>query len=427
MEYDIEGLKRQLAQLKELHEAGTLPVEQYQEGKAVLERRVLDLVLSGATTSAPQSASAASLNASDPALRTSTAADRPSRKLLASLVAAVVVVAGVGYWAMGSPDHWSIGPSASSVSASAVANGEAGSGAGTAASHPTDTEQIAGMVDRLATRLKEQPQDPEGWAMLARSFTVLGRHSDALEAYQKAIAQRGDDAQLYADYADSLAVKNNRSLSGEPMKMVAKALQLDAKNVKALALAGTDAFDRKDYAGAVKYWEQAVQFAAPDSNYAKQIQASLAEARERSGLPAKAMPAAAAAGKDASAPAIASESASAAGPTVRGTVSLAASLAGLAAPNDTVFVFARAAEGQRIPLAVLRKQVKDLPFEFTLDDSMAMSPAAKISGAKSVIVMARVSKSGEALPQSGDLAGQVGPVSLGASGLKLEIREAVKN
>jgi cytochrome c-type biogenesis protein CcmH len=418
MEYDIETLKRQLAQLKELNEAGALSAEQYQEGKTVLERRLLDLVLSGSTTSAPQPAPAAAVSSTASAPRVSVEADRLSRKLLASVAAVVVVVAGVGYWAMGTPELWSVGPSAG-VSAANPAE----SGAGAAASHPTDNEQIAGMVDRLATRLKEQPQDPEGWAMLARSYTVLGRHADALDAYQKAVAQRGDDAQLYADYADSLAVKNNRSLSGEPMKMVAKALQLDAKNVKALALAGTDAFDRKDYAGAVKYWEQAVQFAAPDSNYAKQLQTSLAEARDRAGLPAKATLPAATADKEVPAPA----TAGAAGPTVRGTVSLAGALASLAAPNDTVFVFARAAEGERIPLAVLRKQVKDLPFEFTLDDSMAMSPAAKISGAKSVIVMARVSKSGEALPQSGDLSGQVGPVSLGASGLKLEIREAVKN
>jgi cytochrome c-type biogenesis protein CcmH len=418
MEYDIETLKRQLAQLKELNEAGALSAEQYHEGKTVLERRLLDLVLSGSATSAPQPAPAAAVSTTASAPRASAEADRPSRKLLASVAAVVVVVAGVGYWAMGTPELWSVGPSAG---VSAANPAEPGTGA--AASHPIDNEQIAGMVDRLATRLKEQPQDPEGWAMLARSYTVLGRHADALEAYQKAITQRGDDAQLYADYADSLAVKNNRSLSGEPMKMVAKALQLDAKNVKALALAGTDAFDRKDYAGAVKYWEQAVQFAAPDSNYAKQLQTSLAEARDRAGLPAKATLPAATADKEVPAPA----TAGAAGPTVRGTVSLAGALASLAAPNDTVFVFARAAQGERIPLAVLRKQVKDLPFEFTLDDSMAMSPAAKISGAKSVIVMARVSKSGEALPQSGDLSGQVGPVSLGASGLKLEIREAVKN
>jgi cytochrome c-type biogenesis protein CcmH len=422
MENDIETLKRQLVQLKELHEAQALPADQYQEGKAVLERRLLDLVLSGASVSAPQpTAAAAVANAAAPASRLSAGADRPSRKLLASVASAVLVVAGLGYWWMGSPGLWNLGPSASTAATGAAANGGADSGAGSAASHPTDSEQIAGMVERLATRLKEQPQDPEGWAMLARSYTVLGRHADALEAYQKAVAQRGDDAQLLADYADSLAVKNNRSLSGEPMKMVAKALQLDPKNVKALALAGTDAFNRKDYAGAVKYWDQAVQFAAPDSNYAKQIQASLAEARERAGLAATAPPAPAAAAQEAPA------TAAAAGPTVRGTVSLAGALASLAAPNDTVFVFARSAEGERMPLAVLRKQVKDLPFEFTLDDSMAMSPAAKISGAKSVIVMARVSKSGEALPQGGDLSGQVGPVSLGASGLKLEIREAVKN
>jgi cytochrome c-type biogenesis protein CcmH len=97
-----------------------------------------------------------------------------------------------------------------------------------------------------------------------------------------------------------------------------------------------------------------------------------------------------------------------------------------AKPEDTVFVFARPAEGARMPLAILRKQVKDLPLQFTLDDSMAMSPANALSGASKVVVGARVSKSGNAMPQPGDLSGQSAPVSVGASGLQIEIREAVK-
>jgi cytochrome c-type biogenesis protein CcmH len=111
---------------------------------------------------------------------------------------------------------------------------------------------------------------------------------------------------------------------------------------------------------------------------------------------------------------------------VSGTVTLASALAGQAGPNDTVFVFARAADGPRMPLAVLRKQVKDLPFEFKLDDSMAMSPAATISSAGRVVIGVRVSKSGEAMAQNGDLAGQSAPVAPGATGLKVEIAEVIR-
>jgi cytochrome c-type biogenesis protein CcmH len=112
--------------------------------------------------------------------------------------------------------------------------------------------------------------------------------------------------------------------------------------------------------------------------------------------------------------------------TVSGTVTLAPALAKQASPDDTVFIFARAAQGERVPLAVLRKQVKDLPIQFVLDDSMGMSPQNKLSAAGQVSVSARISKSGQAMPQSGDITGQAAPVSVGTSGITIEIRELVK-
>jgi cytochrome c-type biogenesis protein CcmH len=250
---------------------------------------------------------------------------------------------------------------------------------------------------------------------------VLGRNDDAVKAYETAVKQQGDDAVLLADYADALAVKNNRTLAGEPMKHVRRALELDPRNVKALALAGTEAFDRKDYAGAVRYWEDLLKFGPTDGGFIAQVKASVAEARQLGG-----MPAAVATAPPAVAQVTPKSSASPANSTVAGTVSLNAALASKAGPDDTVFIFARAAEGSRMPLAVLRRRVRDLPVQFTLDDSLAMSPAAKLSGAPRVIVGARVSKSGNAMPAPGDLTGQVGPVELGSTGLAIEIREQVK-
>lgn len=404
MDQDLSALRQQLVQLKALHDSGALSAAQFDESRTRLEKRIVELVMGGAAEPAAGAASASQASDSESV--------RPSPKLLALLTTVVLVVAGAGYAWTGM--HAQGGPDAGEAATSA----EAGAGGN------PQVEQIAAMVDKLAARMKEQPDDAEGWAMLGRSYTVLGRHAEALTAYEKAVHLRGDDAQLLADYADSLAVKNDRQLAGEPIKIIEKALKLDPRNIKALALAGTYAFTKQDYATAVRHWERVVQFAPAESGYVQQIQAALAEARQLAGLPPGPAQSAAAAAPSATAPA--APSALAAGQSVSGTVVLAPALARLARADDTVFIFARAANGGRMPLAILRKQVRDLPVQFTLDDSLSMSPAAKLSGVSSVVVSARISKSGEALPQPGDLAGQAAPVALGATGVRVEISEQVK-
>lgn len=377
MTHDLNTLKQQLLQLRELHMAGALPRDQYDTARAPLEQRLLELVMS-------QPAPA-----------------RSSRRLVAGVAALVVLVAAAGYWWTGSPGQLAVG--ADNARANPHTSGDV-------APHATDAEQMAAMVDALAERLKDDPKNAEGWAMLARSYTVIGRHADALKAYERAVALRRDDADLLADYADALALKNKRQLAGEPMKWVERALKADPRNLKALALAGTHAYERKDYKGAVRYWQQLTDYGTPDNELVQQIAPGLAQAREQAGLPAAAM----------------KSPATALSTSVSGTVTLAPALARQASPDDTVFIYARDAQGSRLPLAILRKQVRDLPLRFTLDDSLAMSPAAKLSGARQVIVEARVSKSGEARAQPGDLSGQTGPVSPGATSLTLEIRDTVK-
>lgn len=405
MDHDIPTLRRQLVQLKELHEAGVLPAAQYEDSKAALERRVLDLVMSGAADSLAAVAAAPSVAPAAPA--PVAVAAKPSRRLLASLAVGVLVVAAAGYGWMGSPGMLGVGPApGSAAGASAGMQGGAQN-----PPHATSQEQIADMADKLAERMKGTPEDAEGWAMLGRSYSVLGRHPEALVAYENAVKLRKDDPNLLADYADSLAVKNGHQLAGEPMQWVEAALQIDPDTPKALALAGAHAFNLKDYAAAVKHWERLVAVAPADSNFVQQMQGSLDEARQQAGLPARASDAA-------SAPAPKALP----GRAVSGTVSLSPALAKLAGPDDTVFIYARAADGgQRMPLAIQRHQVKDLPIAFTLDDRSSMSPAARISGVKQVIVSARVSKSGQAMPAPGDLTGQSAPVEVGATGLKIEI------
>lgn len=331
------------------------------------------------------------------------------RRLLLGVSAGVVLVAAAGYLWTGAP-QLAFAPQPEAA--------------------PTiGPEQINAMVERLAQRLKEKPDDAEGWGMLGRSYVVLGRHPEAIPAYRRALALTPDDPALLADTADALAVVAGRKLEGEPLALVNKALKLAPDNLKALSLAGTAAFDRGDFAGAVKHWEHVLAVAPPDSPWLPRVRESIAEARAAGGMPPAPMAPTAAApgpqGAPAQQPPAAVAAAADANTSVRGRVTLAAALRAKAAPEDTVFVYARAAEGPRMPLAIVRKQVKDLPFEFQLDDSMAMSPANKLSMHPQVIVSARVSKSGSAMPQPGDLAGDSAPQPLGTQGLVIEISRVV--
>ena len=378
------GIREQLKQVESLRASGALGEEQAAQARAKLQQRLPD----GANPALP-AASAGS-----------------PRLLLPTLTLFVLLVAVAGYGWLGTPQG--LDP------ALREARGDGGGGG-----HSITAEQIQAMADKLAARLKEQPDDAQGWAMLGRSYAVLGQHAQSLPAFKQAMMLKPDDPVLIADYADALAVVNGRTLEGEPSRLIARALELDPNNLKALSLAGTAAFLRKDYALALRHWEKMAQL-SPDSELVKQIQGGIDEARS---LAAGAGQTAAAQAAPAAAKPAAAQAAG--GASISGVVKLAAALTTKAAPEDTLFVYARAAQGSRMPLAILRKQVKDLPLTFTLDDSMAMSPAAKLSSAQQVVVSARISKRGDATAQPGDLQGQSAPVAPGARGLTIEIGQVI--
>jgi cytochrome c-type biogenesis protein CcmH len=229
---------------------------------------------------------------------------------------------------------------------------------------------------------------------------------------------------VLADYADVLAMAQNRSLQGEPEKLVARALQLDPKNIKALALYGAAAFERHDYALAVTRWKTVLPLVPADSETARALKSSIDEAQKLAAAPAATSDSANATSNEA-----APTTASASEAQVSGKVELDPALRSQVTDDATVFIFARAAgdsAGPRFPLAVLRKQVKDLPATFTLDDSMSMMAGAKLSNFPTVVVGARISKSGSATPGAGDLEGLSEPIHPGAKGVLIRIASVRK-
>ncbi len=261
----------------------------------------------------------------------------------------------------------------------------------------------AAMLERLEERLAKNPEEYEGWAMLARSYYGTQRYDKAVAAFAK--AGKGEfaktDADFWADYADAYASANDKRVAGEAETFAAKALQINPNHVKALWLSATGAMQRQDREQALAQWRHLYTLLPPGSRDASMIAAAIAQLD----------PGAAPGAMDV-AETPTPDTASTGATEIRGSVSVAPDMAGSVSAEDTVFVFARAANGPRMPLAVVRKKVKDLPFNFILDDSMAMMPAMKLSNFKDVVVSARVSKSGGATPQSGDLTSAGKPVNL---------------
>jgi cytochrome c-type biogenesis protein CcmH len=389
----IDELKRQIAQLDELSKAGVLSAQASSEPRTRLQAELLEL--------------GAGVSKGDDSADVLAPKTKPPFRLILGIAAFVLIFAAGTYALLGNRAGLSADPSNPGAAAASAED---------ASPHATEA-QIEAMVERLKERLKTTPDDIEGWTMLGRSYGALGKHAESIEAYRKVIEISPRNAQAYADMADAIAVINGRSLEGEPEKIIAKALTLDPNNVKALALAGTLAFNRGQAAKAASLWERALRNVEPDNPMAPQLQNAVAEARQRAGMPALGA---------AAAPPAPTQAGAAAGASIQGRVTLSAKLKSQASPEDTVFIFARALQGSRAPLAILRKQVKDLPIDFTLDDSQAMSPAMRLSTAREVIIGARISKSGTATPQPGDMQGLTAAVAVGSKGVALEINEAIR-
>ncbi|MBK7333486.1 MAG: hypothetical protein IPI87_14605 [Betaproteobacteria bacterium] len=277
--------------------------------------------------------------------------------------------------------------------------------------------EVVSMVERLAQRMKSDPSDPQGWLLLGRSWSALQRYQESADAYAEAVKRMPGNADALADWADALGMAQGRTLAGKPTEIIGQALAADPSHPKALALAATAAMERGDNKAAIRYWQSLLALVPPGSEDAQGIAATIVELGGTPATGASPAPAPAASARPAAPP----TEAPSAGSRITGRVEIAPALAARVPPDATLFVYARAAQGSRMPLAIVRRAARELPFEFALDDSMAMAPGATISSAREVVVEARVSASGSATAASGDLSGVSAAITPGTSGLRITI------
>jgi cytochrome c-type biogenesis protein CcmH len=271
-----------------------------------------------------------------------------------------------------------------------------------------DQKDLAKLAQTLADRLQSQPDNLQGWVMLGRTYRTLENFDASLKAYDTALKLSADD-DLQLERIEVMAMQRQGLFEGEPWRVIREILQKDPQHFGALLTAGSASYAEGKYADALKYWEQARKPLDANNPDLPGLENAIATVRDKLGMPTKAAPAAAASALN-----------------VSGQISLSAALKAKVSPNDAVFVYATPANGDRMPLAIMKTTVSQLPLNFMLDDSTAMTPERKLSMAGEVLVKVRVSKSGNAMPQSGDLTGaSEGPVKVGAKGLKIEIKDQI--
>jgi len=255
-------------------------------------------------------------------------------------------------------------------------------------------EAVQATIEQLAGKLAKDPNDLQGWLLLGRSLQATGNAAKALTAYEFAQKLAPENLDIRALYAQALAETNEGSMEGKPAALIDTILASDPKHPTGLWLGGLAAAERGDMSRAAAYWRTLASQLPIDSEDYRTVSDYIGRAE--------------AMGKTANAPAAAAPPGG--GARIPVHVSLSPELRARTAPDDSVFVFARAAEGPPMPLAVVRRQVRDLPLDVILDDSMAMMAGRKISSFDRVVIGARVSKSGKPTPSPGDLQGLSAPL-----------------
>ena len=385
VEANLEVLQGQRREIEADIAAGALPADSRDEALA-------ELVGRAATDLAPAPAAAAG-------------AGKPWPAALAAGIAIPVLAFGL-YFAIGSPN---------ALDPLVLA----------AASGKLEDKQIVEMVDSLAAKMKDRPDDATGWSLLARSLSSLGRFKESADAYERLAKLTPGDPQVLADYADILAMAQGKRLAGRPEALIRQALEIDPKHPKALALAASAAADAGDLPASLQYWQRLADSLPPDSEDGREVAQIIAQLRQQAESAGVKLPQAPMATAAAPKPAPAATASAAPIQSVSGSVAIAPAIAGKLSGAETVFILARAEGGPRTPLAVIRAVARELPMKFALDDSQAMAPGVNISSASAVRIEARVSRTGSVIPQSGDLVGTSAPVKPGARDVKIVVDKVV--
>ena len=264
---------------------------------------------------------------------------------------------------------------------------------------PMTQDGVEKMITEFAAKMEQDPTNLQGWAMLARSYRILGRNEEAAKAYERSGNFIDSDPQLLADYADVLASNANGSFAGKPLKLINQALKLDPNNLLALWLSGTASYTAGNYKAAVQTWEKLAQQLPPGTEDVRSIEASIAEARAKGGLTSQA---------------------SVGTKGISGKIEIAADLRSKVKSGDIVMVIARK-PGERMPVAVLKIPVSEFPMSFSLTDALAMNPSSPLSQLSEASIEVRISKTGMAKPEAGDLISTPQTVKVGANNIRLVI------
>lgn len=253
-------------------------------------------------------------------------------------------------------------------------------------------------VAELKAHLAQEPKDLQGWMLLAQTYSVMHRAADARDAYDHALKIDADNGVAMVGWAeaDSLLREDHR-IEGRAADLLERAVKLDPQSQRGLWLLGISQFQHDHYGEAATTWRQLQPLLDPGSTVAKAVAEQIAVADARSGHPGETSPETPAATQ---------------GPALQVQVTLSSSLKDKLSPGDTLFVYARAEQGPPMPLAVARLDAAALPATVTLTDAMGMTPQFKLSSVPRVFVGARISKSGQAMPQAGDLEGDAGVVDV---------------
>ncbi len=377
----LKLLREQFAELESEHAAGNIGKIEYAETRAELERRVLE--------------------EADGQERGAGSGSRMGLYAAFASALFVPVCAFVGYLQFGSPQTFD----PEFLKAQAASQHQGGH---------SDADMMA-QIERLEQRLRENPDNVDGWLMLARTHGAFKNFAKSSAAYEQVDRLMPGNAVILSDWADMLAAASG-SLEGRPLELIERALKADPAYWKALALMGTYCFDRKDYAGAVRHWSKMREGTEPGSEEWNSITDNIEQARNLGGIKA---PAEEAALKQAAKRAAAAVREA----VVEGEVSLSSGLAARVQPDDTVFVFARPVTGSKMPVAFLRFKASELPRAFRLDSSSQMAMGVKtLADVDRVVIEARVSRSGNFMPRQGDLEGTAPePVAVGAKSVKVVI------